>query len=166
MEVMLLLQNSRFISQNNKGVGISIDALLALVLFLSMVTLLNVQPVKELSLIEPKIAVNQLMGDAMTALDNNGSIIRALENSTTATELKQTIEGTLDALLPDTIEYRLEFKDYNADLSLECKQLKTFEKCFPKPAETLFTSDTTVPEDRDVFHGRKIFIKKENAWSL
>ncbi len=143
------------------GIAISIDALLALVLFLSMVALLSMQPLTELSFTQPKIATNQLIADAVTALDNTGFIIQSIEESATPADLSQAIHEKLDALLPATLEYRLELKQHDADLGETCKEQKTFAACFPEAPTTLFTSTKEVPEGKDVFHGRKIFIKKE-----
>lgn len=144
-----------------RGIAISIDALLAMIIFVSLLAFLGAQPLQETQLAVPKINSNQIIGDIVTALDNTGFVIKAIEESPDTTALKSAIEGKVDGLLPENVEYKLELNRYDTTLSDECRAQKTFAACFPTNPIVLFSSDLNAPPDREVFHGKKIFLKKE-----
>ncbi|MFA4855887.1 MAG: VWA domain-containing protein [archaeon] len=140
--------------------AISIDALLAMVIFIAMIAFISSEPASNLPLTQPKIATSQLVDDAIAAMDNTGFIMESIDGAHW-----DSIETKLDALLPDNIAYRVEMARYEAPLYLpdiQCRDPshQDFETCFPYDAN-IYGLGAPVPEDKDVFHGRKIFIKKE-----
>jgi len=158
------LPNFHCITRNThsrKGIAISIDALLALILLVALISFIGIQPIQSGSLTQPKVALNQLFDDAITVLDSTGFLMRSVEQSADANAFKQAVQNKLDNLLPSTIGYRLEMSEYRSDINTGCREQKTVEKCFPEGAHALLFSDANIPMDRDVFHGRKIFLKKE-----
>ncbi|MCX6798473.1 MAG: hypothetical protein NTW59_00015, partial [Candidatus Diapherotrites archaeon] len=164
------MRNSRYTTRTSesagrraagRGVAVSIDALLAIALFISLLTTITIQPAEQAAVSVPKITVNQMVNDAMAALDNSGFIMQKIEETTSSEEMMQAMEAKLDGLLPQNISYRLDMKRYGAAITSACREQQTFATCFPDAPTTLFTSDASPPAEKESFHGKKIFIKKE-----
>ncbi len=139
--------------------AMSIDALLAIVLFLAMIAFLSLEPVSEMPTTQPRIALNQLVDDAVAAMDSTGFIMQSIESGDAG-----PIETRLQGLLAENIGFRLEMLQYESTLDepgSQCRTNKDFETCFPNLPTEFFTVGEEIPADKEVFHGRKIFIKKE-----
>ncbi len=153
------LPGSHFISSNDKGVAISIDALLAMVLFIAMITFISVQPIGQMPITQANIESTQIVDDAIAAMDNTGTIMRAIEDGNVT-----PIEEKLKALLPNTIGFKVQMLQFESTLDdpiSTCRADQTYESCFPNDSNEFFTIGENLPTDKEIFHGRKIFIKKE-----
>ncbi len=166
------MQNSQYITRNKKGMAMSIDALLALIVFIAMVAFISTEPASELPLTQPSLAVNQIVDDAISAIESTGYIMETIENSSgkTKVEMEGEMQQKLQEMLPEQIDFRIEMLQYQSALddpatSEACRAAgASFEDCFPTEADnpTMFIEvGSSPPADKDLFHGRKIFIKKE-----
>jgi len=164
MEMRQLL-DLQFIIQD-KGMAISIDALLAILLFIGMIAFLSIEPISEDEMTQPMIAISQIADDAIAAMDNTGFMMQSIEDGDSA-----AIETKLQNLLPGTVEFRLKMLQYTSNLddpTSVCKSTQDFEDCFPsvypgsdENPKLFFEIGRSIPEDKEIFHGKKIFIKKE-----
>ncbi len=173
MEVTLQLPRYHCITQNTRkrGIAISIDALLALILLVALISFLGIQQAQNASLTQPKVASNQLVDDAITVLDSTGFMIQSLEDGNAT-----PIEEKLRSLLPATVGFKVELLKYTSSLddpSSTCRADQTFEACFPPnfppgppPQENpkkIYSSSETIPPGKEIFHGQKLFVKKESG---
>ena len=154
------------ITRKRKGVAISIDALLAIMLFIALIAFISVEPVSNLPLTQPTIVVNQIVDDAIAAIDSTGFIMETVENTTgkTKAELEADMQQKLEGLLPEKVDFRVEMQQYSSSLddpASTCRSASTFDDCFPDAPTEYIATGSAVPTDQEVFHGRKIFIKKE-----
>ena len=111
--------------------AISIDALLGVVLFIALITFISMEPTSQVSIIQSSIAANQLVDDAITAMDNTGFIMKSIESGKGG-----DINARLLELLPPTFEFRLEMLKYTSNLDdplSQCRDQKDFVNCFPDP---------------------------------
>jgi len=142
--------------------AMSIDALLAIVLFIALVAFISVEPISQMPVTQQKISANQLVDDAISAMDNTGFLMETIESGNGI-----PIETKLVELLPDNVGFRLEMQQYESNLDdpgSDCRDSvigQTFATCFPDAPTEFFSSGASVPDDKEVFSGRKIFIKKE-----
>ena len=146
--------------------AMSIDALLAVVLFIALVAFISLEPVSEIPITQPRIAVNQLVDDAVAAMDSTGFIMQSIENGQ-----PEDINAKMMELLPERVEFKIKMLRYSSDiddLGSNCRSGQTFESCFPNPypgtepnPTTFLESPETIPSDREVFHGKKLFVKRE-----
>ena len=164
------MQNSQYITRNKKGIAMSIDALLALIIFIAMVAFISTDPASELALTQPRLASNQLVDDIVTAMDGTGFIMNNIYNGT-----PEEIEQKMQDMLPISTDFNIEFKKYGSglDISSACREDKDFTSCFPTMfdfdgdgtpeanPQTFFTGGNPIPENKEIFHGKKIFVKKE-----
>jgi hypothetical protein len=157
---------SRFIVPGNRGIALSIDALLAMVLFLAVIAFVTIEPVSEVQIVQPKVLANQMVDDAIATMDNTGFIMRSVEDGNAL-----AIENKLRGLLPGRIDFRVEMLQYTSDLDdplSSCRTNQSFDDCFPDPypdaddnPQLFFEIGNQLPQDREIFHGRKLFVKKE-----
>ncbi len=145
--------------------AISIDALLAIIVFIAMIVFISIEPVSQSPVTQQKTTINQLVDDAVAAMDNTGFLMKKIYSSQ-----PEDIGTRLDALLPETVGYMLELKRYASDLDdplSTCRVDQDFSSCFPSTYEgepnpkTIYTGGESVPEEKEIFHSRKILIKKE-----
>jgi len=139
--------------------AISIDALLAILLFIALIAFISIDPISEVSLTQPKVLANQLVDDAIATMDNTGFIMEAVESGN-----PNQIETKLTELLPNTVDYKLVMLQYQSNLDIEdspCRTNKDFANCFPEYPTEFLTLGSEIPTNRTIFHSRKIFIKKE-----
>jgi len=158
------LQNSQYTTHNKKGMAISIDALLALIIFVAMVAFISTDPASNLTTIQPTLATNQLIDDAIAAMDRTGFIMECIENG----EFEE-METKLEAMLPEIMDYNIEIIRYESPLDKApdkpCRDIdlgQDFETCFPYDTN-VYSIGSERPTDKDIFHGQKIFIKKESG---
>ncbi len=137
-----------------------------MMLFLGLVVFVSLEPVSEVQIVQPEVMINQMVDDAIAAMDNTGFIMRSIEDGNAL-----PIEDKLNGLLPGSIGFRLEMLQYTSNLDdplSVCRGNQTFDDCFPDPypdaeanPKTLFGIGDLIPQEAEIFHGRKLFIKKE-----
>ncbi len=143
--------------------AMSIDALLALIVFVALVAFISTDPTSDIPLTQPRLASNQLIDDAIAAMDSTGFIMQCIENGQF-----EEMETKLEAMLPESMDYNIEIIRYEAPLDIpdnECRDPilgQNFETCFPYDVN-VYTIGSERPTDKDLFHGQKIFIKKEGG---
>ena len=76
----------------------SIDALLAIMLFIAMIAFVSLEQASDTQLTKPIIAVNQLVDDAIAAMDSTGFIMQSIESGD-----EGPIETNLQDLLAENI---------------------------------------------------------------
>lgn len=133
---------------------------MAITVFISM------EPLSQVQITQPAVLSNQLVDDAVAAMDNTGFIMQSIESGNPS-----AIETKLRGLLPGSIDFRLEMMQYTSNLDdplSECRSSQAFQDCFPNPyppgeenPQLFFEVGSQLPDDRSIFHGRKLFIKKE-----
>ena len=139
--------------------AISIDALLAVIVFIALISFISTEPLSEMPVTQSTTAANQLVDDAIAAMDNTGFIMQSIESAK-----PYLITDKLEGLLPANIGYRVEMTKYESPVDRpgdQCRDNMDFATCFPEDGNIFYVTDLNVPEDREVFHGRKILIKKE-----
>ena len=157
------MQNSQYTTRNKKGMAMSIDALLALIVFVALVAFISTDLASDLPMTQPRLASNQLIDDAITTMDSTGFIMQCIENGQF-----EEMETKLEAMLPENMDYNIEIIRYDAPLDMpgnECRDPilgQNFETCFPYDIN-VYTIGSERPTDKDLFHGQKIFIKKEGG---
>ncbi len=145
--------------------AISIDALLAVFVFIALVAFIATSPISQIPETQPMLSANQILDDAIAAMDSTGFIMEVIEETGTA----EDIETELGNLLPETIGFRVEMWKYWSELDEPgdlCRfgdiTSQEFGTCFPElPTLEFAIGEAVIPEDKDIFHGKKIFVKKE-----
>jgi len=150
----------RFTIPGKRGIALSIDALLAMMLFLGLVVFVSLEPVSEVQIVQPEVMINQMVDDAIAAMDNTGFIMRSIEDGNAL-----PIEDKLNGLLPGSIGFRLEMLQYTSNLDdplSVCRGNQTFDDCFPDPypdaeanPKTLFGIGDLIPQSQNIVWDRR-----------
>ncbi len=159
-----------------KGFAIAVDALLATVLTITVLTVIGFGMQSNEDIItSSEIRIKQTVDDTFTALNNSGTIAKYLADP----QLTQTsifnpddpenpgIYTEAQQLLPKNIGLKVKVSEYLAaegtDLDT-CKATKNFSDCFGVPTGTPFEEVEWPLEslpNNEIVHGRKIAITKE-----
>ena len=144
----------------------SIDALLAMVLFVFIVAFVSLEPASQLANTLPKVSVAQMADDTVSAMDSTGFIMTSIEAGN-----PEDINAKLRSLLPNHIDYNIKLLKYTSNLDdplSNCRTTGDFTDCFPSDyppgnpnPSTVIEAGIPIPEDKEIFHGQKIFVKKE-----
>ena len=108
--------NLRFITQDNKGMAISIDALLAVFIFIAIIAFIATSPISKIPETQPMLSADQILDDAIAAMDSTGFIMETIEKAGTQEAMHTELETELNNLLPETIEFRVEMSKYESGL--------------------------------------------------
>lgn len=144
----------------------SIDALLAMILFVAIVAFVSLEPASQLPGTLPKVSVTQLVDDSISSMDSTGFIMASVESGQ-----PEDINAKLRGILPDNIGFKIKMLKYTSSLDnplSTCRTTSDFADCFPTeypPGQpnpsTILETEEELPERKEIFHGRKMFIKKE-----
>ncbi|MDP2974557.1 MAG: hypothetical protein Q8N60_05895, partial [Candidatus Diapherotrites archaeon] len=159
-----------------KGIAISIDALLAMILTIAFIGFIGIglQQESETTEIRATTNLSQATDDAFTALDKSGFLAYQLVDRYSepiTLEQRRMIANAIDTnakkMLPENIGMKVKISEYVPPSNLTaCKSATDstkFDTCFPAIARTSFESDVEeIPTDKEVTHGRKIQILKQS----
>ena len=162
-----------------RGIAISIDALLAMILTIAFIGFIGVGLQQEGQTTEIKTTTNlsQATDDAFTALDKSGFLAYQLvdrysEPITLDQQLRiaNAIGTNAKKMLPDDLGLKVKISEYAPPVPLDpCRDaIKTnnpnaFNICFPAAARRSFASDVEeIPADKEITHGRKIQILRQS----
>ena len=139
-----------------QGFALSIDALLATVLTITVLTFVGFgMQSSEESITPSEIRIRQSVDDTFTVLDNSGFLVNALVDATEANPAG-TIFKKAKTLLSESIGLGIEVTEYEPTGTGQCDD---FDNCFGLPEE-VFTANIPIPSDREIMHGRKTLITK------
>jgi len=139
-----------------QGFALSIDALLATVLTLSVLTFVGFgMQSSEESITPSEIRIRQSVDDTFTVLDNSGFLVYALVDAT-ETDPAVAIFEKAKTLLSKNIGLGIEVTEYEPKDDEACDN---FADCFGPP-KTPFTKNIPILPGREIMHGRKILIAK------
>ncbi len=162
-----------------KGIAISIDALLAMILTIAFIGFigLGLQQETETTDIKATTNLSQATDDAFTALDKSGFLASQLvdrySEPITAgqrTNIANAIDTNAKKMLPRNIGMKVKISEYAPPVPLDpCRDaIKTndpdaFDICFPEAARHSSESDDEeIPADKEITHGRKIQILRQS----
>ena len=139
-----------------KGFAISVDALLATVLTITVLTFVGFgMQTSEESITPSEIRIRQTVDDTFTALDNSGFLSYALVDAT-ETNPAITILEKAQTLVSKNTGLGIEVTEYESTGTIPCND---FDQCFG-PLKEVFIANIPIPSDREIMHGRKILISK------
>ncbi len=122
--------NSRF---GNKGFVFSMDATFALIIVVFILTMANIYLILGNQATSIDVQTNKYGDDIIKILDEQGTL---------QTLNQATINTALQTLVP---------VNYDVSISVKCKR-------YPSGTEETITAGSSVPTDKDVFSGTRIFI--------
>ncbi len=176
------MRNLHFIA-SGKGFAISVDALLAMLLTIAFLGFIGMGiQEEELAVTEATISIKQTVDDVFNALDNSGLLAKKLANAELRMDLitnpsDPTNPGIYDAakkLLSEEQSLKIVVNEYRAVDNLgPCRSEyddylsgsstldEVFDACFSTPYATMEHSESTLPLDEAVIHGRKLAIMRQ-----
>jgi hypothetical protein len=168
-----------------KGIAISIDALLAMILTIAFIGFIGIGLQQEEATTTTQATTNlsQATDDAFTALDKSGflayQLVDRYSEPITAGQremIANAIDTNAKKMLPENIGMKVKIKEYvppsdQATLNI-CKSttdLTKFDKCFPQgtrfpknPSDLFESNVEEIPTNKEVTHGRTIQILRQS----
>lgn len=147
---------------NLGGFAISVDALLATMLALGVLTFAGIGLQVSSEDTSALLAnIKQATDGAFLALDNTGIISKELVDqfeANPALNIKQEAEK----MLPQSVALRVEVKEFRPKDLEKCRETQDFEDCFGEE-ENSFVSGDQPPSDREIIHGRRLAITRSTG---
>lgn len=107
-----------------------------------------------------KIQALQRGDDVFTTLINTGFVWSTIDGNGFNNSAADWIYAKMDEMLPQNTGFRIALTRYDANIEA-CRDSKTFEACFPAGGMDEISAGEQPPEDGEVVHGRRVFVKKE-----
>lgn len=148
---------SPYTKLDRKAFVFSMDSGVAVLLLIGVVYILLAIPFPEEGL--GSLQTVQLVDDSFALLHSTGYLLRTVD-SNAPTDAVQNIYTRSSSLLPNNLSLRVDLKQYTVDMG-DCRLNKTFEECFLENEVITVSAGAALPSDKDVFHGRKILMKKQ-----
>ncbi|MEW6295536.1 MAG: VWA domain-containing protein [Candidatus Diapherotrites archaeon] len=160
MEVKQLLHSKCTRSGNgSKGFAFTLDVVLALILFLGLIITAKSVAFSNPSTNLSKTQLMQLSHESFQAMDSTGFILTQIDAN--YLDSANQIHAKAQSLLPSNLDMNVSIKQYTAITSSTCRSTKNFSDCFPDANTLTVSSGTAIPANKELIHGRKIYVKKQ-----
>lgn len=145
--------------EGSKGFAFTMDVVLALILFLGLIIAAKTVAFSNPSTNLSKTQLMQLSHESFQAMNSTGFILTQIDSN--FLDSANQIHSKAQSLLPSNLDMNLNIKQYTAITSSTCRNTKNFLDCFPDANTMTVSSGTIIPENKELIHGRKVYIKKQ-----
>lgn len=155
----MLFSRSSLIKGKHKGFIFVFEAALAIVLFLSIVTLIDSQ--KNYGSTQDLSAIRQSIDSSLSFIDENGFVLQITDANLSNAQKSAAIYDLVTGLIPKSYAVGMKLSNYEADVN-KCRADQSFSSCFNQ-ASIFPTEGPQVPENTDVIHKRLFIVKKSSS---
>jgi Mg-chelatase subunit ChlD len=146
-----------------KGFAISIDALLATVLAIAVLSFAWFGLQEESVAIQPaELSLKQAVDGSFTVLENSGAMAKMLVDQESGNPAEDMQAAALE-LLPQNTGLNLKIMEYRPNQAIDaCKDpgTRSFENCFEAQSAEPQEFGDSIPEGKEIMHGRKIVMAR------